>query len=81
MSNGMISNTQLTDLLSRLFPALGESLDPRTTLHAQGINSMGMIVLITHLQDEFGLVFESAALVNLHTLTLESLQRLCVDRC
>ncbi|AIN58115.1 acyl carrier protein [Pseudomonas soli] len=79
MSTSSISNTQVAELLSRLFPDLPNPVDPKITLHAQGVNSMGMIVLITHLQDEFGIVFDTAAFAKLHALTLESLQGLCID--
>lgn len=79
MSANPISRTELTELLSRLFPDLATPLDPEAALHAQGINSMGMIVLITHLQDEFGIVFAPTTFAHLHALTLASLQRLCVD--
>lgn len=80
MSTSVIGRAELTELLSRLFPDLPAPLDPEATLHAQGINSMGMIVLITHLQNEFGIVFDLATFANLHALTLASLQLLCIDR-
>ncbi|MDO7926842.1 phosphopantetheine-binding protein [Pseudomonas sp. KFB-139] len=74
-----MSTEDLSALLYRLFPELGKPLEPSSALQTQGINSMGMIVLITHLQDEFGIVFDYDTLSKPHEFTFATLQALCSD--
>jgi acyl carrier protein len=80
MTAEQMADLDLRALLHRLFPDLAEPIKASSPLHGQGINSMGMIVLITHLQDEFGIVFDYHMLANLHELTFATIQALCVGR-
>ncbi|AUZ47313.1 phosphopantetheine-binding protein [Pseudomonas orientalis] len=80
MSDENIAALGLEALLFHLFPNLAQQIDAHLPLHDQGISSMGMILLITHLQDEFHIVFDYDMLADLHKLTFAALHDLCAGQ-